>query len=170
MLANAAKVLKGESGQATVEAAFLIPVLLGGMLLLLQPGIVLYDRIVMEAAAAEGCRVLATWNAASGGDTVEEFVRRRLSAVPEQENFHMHDDGCSWRITCEGDESSEVVSVTIENDLRALPLVDFACRAFGAQDGVLTVRVEASSRTQPSWVSRSELGLSPSAWVGAWAS
>ena len=39
-----------ESGQATVEAAFLLPVLFVGLLLLMQPGILLYDRLVMQAA------------------------------------------------------------------------------------------------------------------------
>ncbi len=162
--------LGDSSGQATVEAAFLVPVLLGGVLLLLQPSIILYDRIVMEAAAAEGCRMLATWGAGSDEDAVEQFVRRRLGAVPQQENFHMHDGGCSWRIECAGGESSETVSVAIEHTVRALPLIDVACMAFGAQDGVLTVRVEASSKTQPSWVSQTEAGLDPAAWVGAWLS
>ena len=56
--------LRDVRGQSTVEAAVMIPLLFGGMLMLLQPGILLYDRVVMEGAAAEGCRVLAT---ASGG-------------------------------------------------------------------------------------------------------
>ena len=55
-----------ESGQATVEAAFLLPVLFVGLLLLMQPGILLYDRLVMQAAASEGCRLLATKTAAAG--------------------------------------------------------------------------------------------------------
>ena len=55
-----------ESGQATVEAAFLLPVLFVGLLLLMQPGILLYDRLVMQAAASEGCRLLATKNRCGG--------------------------------------------------------------------------------------------------------
>ena len=43
-----------EGGQATVEAAVLIPVLFTVLLLLIQPGIILYDRMVMNYAAAEG--------------------------------------------------------------------------------------------------------------------
>ena len=47
-----------ESGQATVEAAFLLPVLFVGLLLLMQPGILLYDRLVKQAAAIfAGCDV-----------------------------------------------------------------------------------------------------------------
>ena len=41
-----------DSGQATVEAAFLIPVIFVAMMVLLQPGIILYDRMVMNHAAA----------------------------------------------------------------------------------------------------------------------
>ena len=49
-----------------MEAAVLIPVLFTALLLLLQPGILLYDRMVMQGAAAEGCRLLATKTAALG--------------------------------------------------------------------------------------------------------
>lgn len=51
---------EGTKGQATIEAAALIPVLFILLLLLLQPSILLFDRIVMKNAAAEGCRLLAT--------------------------------------------------------------------------------------------------------------
>ena len=73
-----------ERGQATVEAAVLIPVLFTALLLLLQPGILLYDRMVMQGAAAEGCRLLATKTAAQGDmdGSCEAFVRHRLGAVP----------------------------------------------------------------------------------------
>lgn len=67
-------------GQSTAEAAVALPVVFLLVLLLVQPGIVLYDRMVMAGAAAEGCRLLAT----SDGDaaTCEEYVRRRLGAIP----------------------------------------------------------------------------------------
>ena len=45
--------LQDDSGQATIEAAFIIPVLFILMLLLLQPGIVLYDRLVMGPVLLE---------------------------------------------------------------------------------------------------------------------
>ena len=51
-----------DDGQATVESAFLIPVLFTALLLLVQPGMVLYDRMVMAAAATDACRVLAVKN------------------------------------------------------------------------------------------------------------
>ena len=49
----------GERGQATVEAAFLIPVLFTVLLLSVQPGMVLYDRKVMQAAVSDACRLVA---------------------------------------------------------------------------------------------------------------
>ena len=66
------RVLKGvadEGGQATVEAAFALPIALLLVLLLVQPGILLYDRIVMQGAAAEACRLLATTDEADASDT-----------------------------------------------------------------------------------------------------
>ena len=87
-----------ESGQATVEAAFLLPVLFVGLLLLMQPGILLYDRLVMQAAASEGCRLLATKTAAAGdmAESCEAFVRHRLGAIPPVSCFHVHEGACSW--------------------------------------------------------------------------
>ena len=62
-------VLHDERGQGSVEAAVVIPVLFLLLLMLLQPGIVLYDRIVMGSAAAEACRLLATSTDARGSMT-----------------------------------------------------------------------------------------------------
>lgn len=63
-------------GQSTVEAAVALRWFSCSFFCSCSPGIVLYDRMVMAGAAAEGCRLLAT----SDGDaaTCEEYVRRRL--------------------------------------------------------------------------------------------
>ena len=157
-------------GQSTVEAAFLAPVLFILLLLLLQPGVVLYDRMVMNGAAAEGCRLLATRTDAAGAD-MEAYrgsVLRRLGSVPQEEHFHVHDGGgCSWEILLDGDESAGEVSVTIRNKLEPLPIVDEAATLLGMVDerGHLTVEVSASAPAQPQWVVESEAGLNPGAWV-----
>ena len=52
-----------------MEAAFALPIALLLVLLLVQPGILLYDRIVMQGAAAEACRLLATTDEADASDT-----------------------------------------------------------------------------------------------------
>ena len=49
-----------ESGQATVEAAFLLPVLFVGLLLLMQPGILLYAGTMPFAVATTGVEGLKT--------------------------------------------------------------------------------------------------------------
>lgn len=157
-------------GQATVEAAYLIPVVFLCLLLLLQPGIILYDHAVMEAAAADGCRLLATKTDVIGAshDACEAFVKRRLAAVPPQDQFHLHGGACSWEIDVEGDETSEYVQVTIRNKLKLLPLVDAGGTLLGIVDssGAYPLEVTSRMRTQPQWALGSEFGLSPRSWVG----
>ncbi len=165
------KNLKDKRGQGTVEAAVAIPVLFLLLLLLLQPGIILYDRLVMGNAAAEGCRLLATATGDMAG-SCEAFVRHRLSAVPQHDCFHVHQGDCSWRIELAGDESSESVSVRIVNELRPLPLFDAGARLLGLANanGNLEIEEVVTMQTQPGWVASSELGLAPSSWIGAWSS
>ncbi|MBR3182635.1 MAG: pilus assembly protein [Eggerthellaceae bacterium] len=160
-----------ERGQGVVEAAVAIPVLFLLLLLLLQPGIILYDRLVMANAAAEGCRLLATATGDMGG-SCEAFVRHRLAAVPQHDCFHVHQGDCSWNIELLGDESSQEVTVSIENELRPLPLFDAGSMLLGLANanGNLEIAESVTMRTQPDWVTSSELGLDPSSWIGAWLS
>ena len=51
---------RGGAGQSTIEAAFLIPVIFVCLLVLIQPAILLVNKLVMEAAAYEGCRYALT--------------------------------------------------------------------------------------------------------------
>ena len=159
-------------GQGTLEAAFTIPVLFVLMLLLLQPGIILYDRVVMKAAAAEGCRLLATKGDAAGSmDAVcEAYIRHRLASVPQHDCFHVHRGSCSWAIELSGGESSSRVSVRITNEVHPLPLFDGASTLLGLTNarGNLPISVEASLPTQPAWTASAPAGMDPSGWVGAW--
>ncbi len=161
--------VEDNSGQAVVEAAFALPVMLILMMMLVQPAIILYDRMIMQSAAAEGCRLLTT--AQSGElEACEAYILRRLGAVPEQDCFHVHDTGCSWVVEMVGDSSASEVTVRISNELELLPLLGAGASALGAADneGRVRIEVEASSPTQPSWVSGSELGYASAEWVGAW--
>ena len=87
----------GERGQATVEAAFFIPVLFTVLLLSVQPCMVLYDRMVMQAAVSDACRLVAVKTDAAGDSSqaVEAFVRHRLGCIPPVSCFHVHEGGCS---------------------------------------------------------------------------
>ncbi len=163
-----------QSGQGTVEAAFTLPILMLLLLLLLQPGIVLYDRMVMNAAAAEGCRLFATASDSLGSmdSACEAFIRRRLSAIPQQDCFHIHEgsSGCSWNISFSKDESSQTVSVRIEGELRPLPLIDAGARLLGLtnEEGNLVLSVETSLVAQPTWATEILEGKSPDEWIGSW--
>lgn len=164
--------MSDERGQGTVEAALVIPVLFLLLLLLLQPGIVLYDRMVMRGAAAEACRLLATGSGEYGGagSSCEAFIRHRLAAVPQHDCFHVHSGGCSWVIESTGGEDSGAVTVRIVNELKPLPIVDFGATLLGALNGSGNLEIEESVTmpTQPSWVDGAPAGRGVSGWIGAW--
>ncbi|MDR2036126.1 MAG: pilus assembly protein [Coriobacteriales bacterium] len=165
------ELLNEQNGQTTVEAAFLIPVLLLLVLLLLQPMILLYNRMVMQNAAAEGCRLLAT--ATSQGaysvDKQEGYIKRRLAAIPPVDIFHVHASGCSWKITLEGDEYAAEVSVSISNQSKPLPLLGWGATALGLTNpaGNLVQEVTVVMPTQPPWVA-AHGGNDPEGWVHAY--
>lgn len=157
-----------------MEAAFALPVLMVVLLLLLQPGIILYDRMVMQAAAADGCRLLATRTDALGSmdEACEAYVRHRLAAVPQQDCFHVHEGaaGCSWDIVCTGDERAQTVEVAIGNEVKPLPLLDAAATLLGMTNanGNLEVEVRVQAPTQPGWAGDALAGRSPGELVGSW--
>ena len=155
-------------GQATVECAFLIPVVLLLLMMLIQPGILLYDRMVMKAAAAEGCRLIATSSDSMANmEVYESAVKRHLGSIPEQENFHVHKTGCSWSISFEGDETTSTVKVIIENQIEPLPFFDFVSKSLGLTNdaGNFVQRVEMEQEVRASWVQESPDGPYPNDWV-----
>ena len=87
-----------ERGQATVEAAFGIPIVFLLVLLLAQPGIVLYDRMVMASAASEACRLLATGEGDEAACVDHSIVYGRLIGherhIHNDENIFAASDNC----------------------------------------------------------------------------
>lgn len=157
-----------DAGQTTVEAAFALPALLLLVILLVQPGIVLYDRMVMAGAAAEGCRLLATGE----GDvaTCETFVKRRLGAVPPQDHFHVHDGGCTWEVVCAGGGGDDRSRVTVRTEVEPLPLLGAPAALAGLLNarGNLEVEVTVEAPTRAVWAQQSLGGASPNERAGAW--
>lgn len=154
-----------QAGQASVEAALFLPTIMLLLALLLQPAFLLYTRAVMQQAASEGLRVLAT-REKQGAATEEacvSYVRRRLGAVPNAEAFHVGGaDG--WEVSCEGDASCEQVSVEVTGRLRPLPLVGVLAAALGEADGELVVvRVRVTERARSEWLEGSYAD-----WVSMW--
>ncbi len=161
-----------EQGQATVEAAVLLPVFFVVLLLLLQPAILLYDRVVMEGAASETARLLVTKTDVLGSmdENCEAFVRHRLGAIPPLPVFHVHEPSCSWDIAFEGDERESQVSVRIAHEIRPLPLFNVGARLVGLTNerGNFELRAEAVLPTYAPWVLAAKDTLSPDDWIGAW--
>lgn len=151
-----------ESGQSTVEAAVLLPVLFVVFGLLLQPAILLYNRCIMNIAAAEACRLVTTGVADSA--STRAYVERRLEAIPKIPIFHADE---TWGITwsCSGDGTAQV---SIENHARPLPLFGITAGLTNVvgEDGTVIQRVELSCSPIPDWVG--EQGYDPSDWIGAW--
>lgn len=154
-----------QTGQASVEAALFLPTIMLLLALLLQPAFLLYTRAVMQQAASEGLRVLAT-REKQGAATEEacvSYVRRRLGAVPNAEAFHVGGAN-GWEVSCEGDASCEQVSVEVTGRLRPLPLVGVLAAALGEADGELVVvRVRVTERARPEWLEGSYAD-----WVSMW--
>lgn len=156
---------QGESGQATLEAAFLLPFVLLILLLLLQPAILLYTEAVMNSAASETCRLLLTRPAVGGAEEAYRgYATRRLAAIPPVDMFHVHGP-CSWSIELTGDELSETVSVSIANRIRPLPLVGgvWTSKSKLDADGCIVRRVKVSAAGRPAWVDPSM--PAPRDWV-----
>ena len=139
-------------GQGTVEAAIVIPILFTCVLLLLQPAIVFYDQIVMKSAASEACRLVSELGSGSTSN-VEDYIRRRLSAIPQVDAFHVHSQACSYDISIEG-ANEAMATVTIKNKIKLLPLIDVAYHAFGrtGADGTIEIMATSTQISQPEWV------------------
>ena len=149
-----------QRGQASVEAALLLPTTLLLLALLMQPACLLYTRCVMEGAAVEVARLAAT---AREGFDVRPFALRRLAAVPEVSVFHVGGQQ-DWEVSTEGPDERGLVKVLLSGHARSLPLLGGICGLLGESDEkglVLEARVTASTR--PDWLEGSYED-----WVGMW--
>lgn len=124
----------------------------------------------MNEAATETCRVLATTSESEKTKICEPFARRRLAAIPQQDNFHMHSSGCSYEIEYSGNQNDNEVQVIIKNQLKPLPLIGFLSGMLGLlnENDCFEIKAEASQASRPSWVNSSPEGLNPENWVGGW--
>lgn len=151
----------GEEGQATVEAAVLVPTVMVVLALLLQPAMLLYTRSVMSGAAAEGARLATTATYDEVASLVDSYVRRRLRAVPDVACFH--DGGAdAWDVSIEQDGNR--VRIRVVGHARPLPLMGVTAGLVGQMDGgsvVLSAEVERGTRAE--WV-----GGDYGDWIAAW--
>lgn len=138
-----------EGGQATVEAAVMLPSLMLVLALLVQPACIYFTRVVMRSAAAEGVRVVATDYDGDLGDC-KEFVLRRLRAVPDAPLFHVggRED---WTVTLS--RRGGRASVEVVGHVRPLPLLGVTLSAFREHDEKgLVLRASVTEAIRPSWL------------------
>lgn len=152
------------SAQATVEAAFLLPVFLTLVLLAAQPVCLLYTTAVMESAASETARLMIT---AEGKDdeAYRSFALRRLAAVPDISIFHAGGP-LSWDIElARAASTGGAVGVSIEGHVRPLPVLGVFAGAFGETNaqGDVRLQVEVSYEGRPSWLEGSY-----ASWISQW--
>lgn len=154
-----------ESGQATVEAAVMLPVLFVIFGLFMQPAILLYNKSVMTAAAAEGCRLVATNTASKAA--VKAYVKRRLGGIPNASVFHIGGKG-SWKVSYSEPNAKGKVAVKIVNKSRPLPLFGVVAGLGNTIDkkGRVKQTVKVKSSSLPAWACKT--GKSPAEWIGEW--
>lgn len=153
-------------GQSCVEAAFLLPVLLVFLLLLLQPALMLYHALILENTCQEACRVLATCSNDQDMRALDGFITHRLQALPAC--FASSDDADAqpdWSVTTQGNAASHEVGVTIEGYVRALPLVG---SLFGGRFGASSIPIKISRTLVAHAYWETTQGIDASNSVGAW--
>lgn len=151
------------AAQATVEAAFLLPVFLLLVLLALQPVCLLYTRTVMEGAAAATARLAMT--ATAEDEAIEAFAIRRLAAVPDIAIFHVGGP-LNWNIDCtRGAEGEGGGAVGITGYVRPLPVIGAFAHAFGSANaqGDIELAVSVSYRARPGWLEGDY-----ATWISEW--
>lgn len=163
-------VLADRGGQASVEAALLLPTVLALVAMLVQPACVFYTRSVMASTAGEVARLAATSRGSQ--EDIEAYALRRLEAVPDVSIFHEvagergetgeQDDG--WDISVTEPEEGNSVTVEIKGSVRPLPLFGALVAALGTEeDGTVGLSVTTTQKVRATWI-----GGSYESWVDVW--
>lgn len=141
------RVPRSRTGQSSVEAAVLLPVLMLVFALLVQPCCLLLTRMIMGHVAAQTVRVAAFASEA----TARAYALRRLEAVPEASPFHVG-GRADWDVGVShmGDGR---VRVRIVGHARPLPLLGSLAALAGMRDGRgVVLAVEVCERVRPEWL------------------
>ncbi|MGI6230054.1 MAG: TadE/TadG family type IV pilus assembly protein [Tractidigestivibacter sp.] len=141
---------RGQRGQATVEAAALIPVMMVVLALLMQPAMLLYTRSVMSGAAAEAARLASTASVDERDELCRSYVLRRLEAVPSVSCFHAGGKE-DWQVSTSVSGSS--IRIEIVGHVRPLPLMGALAQAFSERDEQgIVLRVSCEREMRADWV------------------
>lgn len=156
-----ARLARDRGGQASVEAALLVPVTLVLVALLAQPACVLYTRSVMAATAAELTRLAATTRDGEGDHRA--FALRRLAAVPDVPVFHEGGPE-AWEVEVTGPGDEGRVRAVVQGSVRPLPILGAIVAALGEPGGGgVRLRVEVTREVRADWI-----GGAYAEWIGVW--
>lgn len=170
--------LLDDAGQSVAEFPIIVSFLLVMILIMLQPAIILYDRIVIENAAAEACRIMVTNPAAATDhhqDHIVNFVKRRMSAIPKTDFFmRVNPFTGDPKIEVSGNDTPATgrVSVKITIKAKPLPLVSLA-KQFGLFGSSVhdpyNFVIVAESTAQGAVRDDDKIdSTTPSEWLGVW--
>jgi hypothetical protein len=133
-------------------------------LMIMQPAVLLYDRTVLNNAAAETARVLVTdqpaGDAGKHQGAVTGFALRRCEAIPDAPFFRVGEPEVEYPETGTG---SQWVSVRITVKAKPIPLIGLMGDAVGltGEDG--NFEVEGYARV-PAAIPNLDGGYDPPGW------
>ena len=132
-----------DKGQASVEAAVLIPITMCLIGLLLQPICLLYTRQVMQQSAGEAMRILATSDDIS---QCEDFIIRRMRAIPDISILRYK----SPEITIS--KASKTATIKILQHVKPIPVLGIPLKSvFECDELGFIVTVELTQEIVPKW-------------------
>jgi len=148
---HGAILLRDERGQALVEAPVVILTLCLLTLILFQPVVTLYTRMVLGAGAASLCRVVATESALLDGDgdsgdggasarLLKTYAAGKIAGLPRGSAFQIPG---SLKVDVSGDAHGAHIQVRLSLMQKALPLLGLLVGA--DKRGQVEVSAEACS-------------------------
>lgn len=157
--------LRSDSGQSIPEVPVVVVTLMAFVLMIMQPAVLLYDRMVLNNAAAETARVLVTGVAAGDAGrhegAVKGFAIRRLAAIPDAEFFKVGEPEITFP---ESSPGGQWVSVRITVKAKPMPVIGTVGRLAGLTGDDGNYQVEGFARV-PAAMTNIDGGYDPPGWV-----
>lgn len=135
-----------ENGQASIEAAFILPIALLCIGLALQPLLYMYSKSLCHQAAEEGVRYAMS---EENNSRTERYILRRLSSIPSLPILHKGEEA-DWNI--EIIRADNKVRISIMGHMAPLPLLGVPSKMFlPHDDDGLKIKTEAEGPISPGW-------------------
>jgi Tfp pilus assembly protein PilE len=138
------KALRSERGQALVELPFVVVLVCVLSLVLLQPLVQLYTKMVLGQVAAGLCRVVATQGEEVAGTQqvlLSAYAADKLEGLPKGSAFYQPG---SLRVEVSGAAHTERIEVQVSVRQTPLPLIGFLWGGKGRGSTTVTGRASAT--------------------------